>query len=143
MKNRQRVKEGGMAALVVFASLAVALGSALAAADGVLEDGKSAAVVSVVDLKVEDGVVSGELANRSKWPLRDVQLLIRYIWQWKSEFKPGEDVQGRAVYHTVEKEIAPGSKVDFTYRPSPPLASRPDGYFTTTVTIAGFSEVVE
>ncbi|MBI3061487.1 MAG: hypothetical protein HYY83_05870 [Deltaproteobacteria bacterium] len=57
MKNRQRVREGGMAALVVFASLAVALGSALAAADGVLEDGKSAAVVSVVNLKVEDGVV--------------------------------------------------------------------------------------
>ena len=110
MKNRQRVKTGGMAALIVFLSLAAALGSALAAADGVLEDGKSAAVVSVASLKVEDGVVSGELVNRSKWPLREVQLLIRYIWQWKSEFKPGEDVQGRAVYYTVEKEITPGGK---------------------------------
>ncbi|MBI2538920.1 MAG: hypothetical protein HYW04_03870 [Deltaproteobacteria bacterium] len=143
MKNRQRVREGGMAALVVFASLAVALGSALAAADGVLEDGKSAQVVSIVNLKVEGGVVSGELVNRSKWPLREVQLFIRYIWQWKSEFKPGEDVQGRAVYHTVEREIAPGGKVDFTYRPSPPLPSRADGYFETSVTIAGFSEVIE
>ena len=143
MKNRQGVKGGGMAALAVFLSLAVALGSALAAADGVLEDGKSAAVVSVASLKVEDGVVSGELVNRSKWPLREVQLLIRYIWQWKSEFKPGEDVQGRAVYYTVEKEIAPGGKVDFTYRPASPLPSGPDGYFETTVTIAGFSEVIE
>lgn len=26
---------------------------------------------------------------------------------------------------------------------APPLPSRPDGYFETTVTIAGFSEVIE
>ena len=116
--------------------------SALAASDTVLEGGKAAEIVSLANLKVEEGVVSGELLSRSQRPLRDVQLLIRYIWQWKKEFKPGEDTDGRSVYYTVEEEISPGGKVEFTYGPSPPLPSRPDGYFETMVTVAGFSEVI-
>lgn len=143
MKNRKIESKGAVLALAAILALAAALGSALAAQAVLEESRETQVVVSIADLKVEDGVVSGQLVNQSKWPLREVQLLIRYVWQWKSEFRPGEDVQGRAVYHTVEKEILPGGRMDFTYRPSPPLPSSPDGYFETTVSVAGFAEVIE
>lgn len=103
---------------------------------------KTAQIIVVRNVMVKDGAVSGELHNRSSRPLRDVELLIRYIWQWKNELKPGEDALGRAVYYTLEKEIPPGGAVSFTYHPSPRLPSRPDGYFETEVSIAGFTEII-
>lgn len=137
MKNLRR--------LMVFAFLtfAVWLCPRPGVSQDVLPGDQAPQMVTVHNVGVEDGVVSGELVNSSKWPLSEVQLLIRYVWHWRKEFKPGEDTEGRAVYYTVEKKIPPGGKVDFTYRPAPPLPSRPDGYFETTVTVAGFAEIVQ
>ncbi len=103
---------------------------------------KAAEIVTVRNVTIKDGAVSGELVNNSRRPLRDVQLLIRYAWQWKNEFRPKDDSPGDAVFYTVEKEIAPGGAVSFTYKPSSPLSSRPDGQFETTVSVAGFTEII-
>jgi len=115
----------------------------LAGSATLLGAAKGAQVVVVENVTVKDGVVSGEVLNKSSGLLRDVQLLIRYVWLWKDEMRPGKDDPGMAVYSTLEKEIPPGGRAPFTYRPSPPLPSRSDGRFETTVSVAGFTEVVQ
>src|SRR5712692_6039836 len=47
--------------------------------------------VSIRNMTVKDGAVSGELVNNSSRTLRDVQLLIRYTWLWNNEMHPGQD----------------------------------------------------
>ena len=103
---------------------------------------QAAQVIAIRDLTVKEGVVSGELLNRSSRRLRDVQLLIRYTWLWNDEFHPGQDDLGVAIYYTVEGEIPPGGSKPFAYRPSPPLPSRADGHFETVVSVAGYTEII-
>ena len=108
----------------------------------ILSGDRAAQKVIVGNVKAQDGAISGELLNRSSRPLQDIQLQIRYTWLWDKEFRPGSDELGTAVYHTVRQEIAPGGKILFQYRPPQPLPSRPDGHFETTVTVAGFTEII-
>lgn len=115
----------------------------IARAATLLSAARAAQVLVVRNVTVKEGTVSGELVNQSSRPMRDVQLLIRYSWRWKNELQPGNDDFGTAAYHTVEKEAPPGRIVPFTYRPASPLASRPDGYFEITVSVAGFTEVIQ
>jgi hypothetical protein len=93
----------------------------------------------VRDVTVEDGMVSGVVVNNSGYVLRDVDLVIRYGWMWKNEFKPGKNEPSRAVYYTVPGEIAPGGSVPFTYRLESPLPHRADGRFVTSVQVVGFT----
>ncbi len=104
---------------------------------------KASQVIVIQNTTIKDGTVSGEVVNKSRWTIRGVQLLIRYIWHWKNEYRPGDDSLSDAVYYTLEGEIAPGKAVPFTYKRSVPLPSRPDGYFETTVSVAGFTEVIQ
>jgi len=101
----------------------------------------AAEIVSVRGVTVREGDVSGDLINKSRGLVRDVQLQITYRWLWNDEFHPGKDDPGRTVYYTVEKEIPPGQSIGFAYKPSPPLAARTDGVFITTVSVAGYSQV--
>ena len=89
----------------------------------------------------KDGEVSGELANTSKQTVRDVELQILYSWRWQDEFHPGKDDPGRAVYVTVDREIAPGQSAPFNYKPSPPVPSRKDGQFDIGVKVVGLTRV--
>jgi hypothetical protein len=89
----------------------------------------------------KDGEVTGEVANTSKQTVRDVELQILYSWHWQDEFHPGKDDPGRAVYVTVEREIAPGQSAPFTYKPAPPVPSRKDGYFDVGVKVVGLTRV--
>ncbi len=113
----------------------VAVPATLLSADQVAE------VVSVRDVTIKEGEVSGEVVNKSQRLVREVQLQIQYTWLWNNEFHPGQDDPGRTVYYTVEREIQPGQSMRFVYKPSPPLPSRTDGVFETKVTVAGFAEV--
>lgn len=88
-----------------------------------------------------DGEISGEVVNTSKQTVRDVELQILYSWRWKDEFHPGKDDPGRAVYVTIDREIAPGQSTPFNYKPSPPLPVRKDGYFDIGVKVVGFTRV--
>ncbi|MBI2365063.1 MAG: hypothetical protein HYV01_08680, partial [Deltaproteobacteria bacterium] len=74
--------------------------------------------------------------------LRDVELLVRHVWHWKNEFRPGNDNPGMASYYTMAEEITPGGSVPFTYMQLSPLPSRADGQFETMVSVAGFTEVI-
>src|SRR6201989_1203604 len=47
----------------------------------------TARIVSLEKVSTADGSVSGEVINHSRNALRDVRLLIRYIWLWDNETK--------------------------------------------------------
>ena len=108
----------------------------------VRERSEIAPVLAIEKLSVQDGVVAGEILNRSPHMIREVQLFIRYTWLWDEEFKPGKDDPGTSVYYTLPKEIPSGGRLPFTYSPSPPLPKASGGRFETTVAIAGYAEVI-
>lgn len=101
----------------------------------------TARIVSVEKVSVTDGSVSGEVINQSKNTLRDVQLLIRYIWLWDNETKPGKNDPSASFYYNLPREIPPGGRASFTFKPAQPLAKASGGHFETSASIAGFSEV--
>jgi hypothetical protein len=68
--------------------------------------------------------------------------LIRHIWLWDRETKPGSNDPSSAGYYNPGKDIPPGGRLPFTYKPAPPLPRMPGGHFVTTVAIAGFAEIV-
>jgi hypothetical protein len=108
----------------------------------VRERAEIAAVLAIENLSVREGVVAGEISNRSPHTVRDVQLFIRYTWLWDEEFKPGKDDPGTSIYYTLPREIPAGGRLPFTYSPSPPLPKASGGRFETTVAIAGYAEVI-
>lgn len=115
---------------------------ALAAADIVGSAEQATQSVAVRNVTSQHGVVSGEIVNYSPRTLRDVELLVRHVWHWKNEFRPGNDNPGTASYYTVVEEIPPGGSVPFTYRQLSPVATRADGQLETIVSVAGFTEVI-
>jgi hypothetical protein len=102
---------------------------------------ESAAVLAIANLSVQNGLVSGEVINRTNHEVRDVQLFIRYTWLWDDERNPGPSDPGRSTYYTLNQSVAPAGKIRFTYQPSPPLAQVGGGRFDTSVSIAGFTEI--
>lgn len=102
---------------------------------------QSSRVLSVENVSVTDGSVSGAAVNRSRNTVRDVQLLIRYIWLWDNETKPGLDDPSRSFYYNLPGEIPPGGRASFTFKPSQPVAKVSGGHFEISASIAGFSEV--
>jgi hypothetical protein len=114
----------------------------LANPQSVLTKQEASRVLVLENVTVQDGVVSGEIRNNSSNTVRAVQLLIRYEWLWKNEFRPGKDDPGRSVYYDVPGEIPPGQTTRFQYAPNPPLPKRADGYFQISVSVAGFTQVI-
>jgi len=112
------------------------------AADTVGSAGDPIQGVAVRNVISQNGEVSGEIVNYSPRTLRDVELLVRHVWHWKNEFRPGNDNPGMASYYTMAEEIPPGGSVPFTYMQLSPLPSRADGQFETMVSVAGFTEVI-
>jgi hypothetical protein len=106
------------------------------------EQAAQAVSVSSVNVNLKDGVVSGELINKSPRPIREVQLLIRYTWLWNNEMRPGQDELSDADFYTVEGEIPPGATRPFNYKRTRPLPSRPDGRYEVSVSVAGFTEII-
>jgi hypothetical protein len=112
------------------------------AAQQVLAKEQAAGTVVIEAVRLQGASVSGELHNRLSRPVRDVELLIRHVWMWKNEFRPGTDDPGTAVVYTLQKEIPPGGKAPFSHEISTPLPDRPDGLFETVVSVAGFTEII-
>jgi hypothetical protein len=98
--------------------------------------------VTVRNVSISDGAVTGEVVNSSSNPVRDVQLLIRYTWLWKNEMRPGEDTRGNAVFQNVEGELPPGGSKPFKYNPAFPMAAQADGHYEATVKVAGFTQLI-
>ncbi len=127
--------------IALILSMWIRLGSANPAT--ILPADDASRIVVLRGTVVKDGVVSGEVVNKSSRTIRDVQLLIRHIWHWKNEFRPGNDTASDAAYYTVKGDIAPGGSIPFTYKTQVPLAPRPDGDFETTVSVGGYAEIIQ
>ena len=127
---------------VICLALFVTLLAYSAGSQTVRERVEIAAVLAIEKLSVQEGVISGEVYNRSSNTIRDVQLFIRHTWLWDEEFKPGKDDPGTSVYYTLPKEIPAGGRLPFTHSPSPPLPKASGGRFEITVAIAGYAEVI-
>jgi hypothetical protein len=98
--------------------------------------------VEIRDVRAhDDGTVTGTIVNRSQARLRDVRLMVRYLWLWDNEFHPGNDDRSRADYVSVPDEIPPGGRGEFTYRPATPIAGGRGGHFETDVRVASVVEV--
>jgi len=98
---------------------------------------------TVLNVEMRDSVMAGEIVNHLSHRVRDVELLIRHIWHWNNEFRPGENPPGAADFYTISTEIPSGATERFTYSMPMPLPVRADGYFETVVTVAGFTEIKE
>jgi len=127
-------------ALVI--GFALVLASASASAQTVVAAKQSSESIEIRNLTFHDSVVSGEIVNRTRREVRNVELLIRHIWRWKNEFQPGSDELGTASYYTVERTIPVGAATPFTYRQGATLTVRTDGKYETVVSVAGFTEIV-
>jgi hypothetical protein len=98
-------------------------------------------VLTLENIAIRDGDVSGELVNRSTQGVYGVDLQVLYSWRWNNDFHPGRDDPGRAEYFKIEKEISPGQRVPFVHKPSPPLPARKDGTFDISIKVIGFTRV--
>ena len=107
----------------------------------VVPEDQLARTVDVQDVTAHDGTVSGTIVNRTGNPLRDVRLVVRHLWLWNNETRPGSDDPSRADYYTVPGEIPPGGRLPFTYRPSTPLPEARGGRFETDVRVASVVEM--
>ena len=128
-------------AIAVLAAPSVVTVAATANGTVVVAGDEVGRIVTLRNVSIKNGEVSGEVVNNSSDTLRDVVLQIRYSWSWADEFHPGKDDPGQTVYFTAAKEIPPGGSARFDYKPSPPLPVRRDGSFVTDVKIAGFERV--
>jgi hypothetical protein len=129
-------------ALSAFLAGGLGIQSDRAIAATLITQDQTSQAVSIRNLSVKDGVVSGDLVNNSSRTLRDVQLLVRSTWLWNNEMHPGQDDLSDAVYYTAEGDIPPGGTKPFTYKRPTPLPSRTDGHFEVAVSVAGFAEII-
>jgi hypothetical protein len=112
-------------------------------AQNVASQEQTGSVLTIDNVTVQDGTVTGQIRNQSKNTVRDVQLFIRYTWLWTNERHPGKDDPSAAFYPAMAGEIAPGGSMPFKFTPSPPLAKRSGGKFEApSVSIAGFTQVI-
>jgi len=130
-------------AFVVGFSLTVGVMRAgLAWADNVAVADNNQKTVTVDNVAVHNGVVSGEVVNHSNREVRDVELLIRHMWQWSNEFHPGNSDPGMASSHILNKSIRPGESMPFSFSESSTLPARSDGQFKSMVSVTGFTEII-
>ena len=99
-------------------------------------------MVLVHDVKVDEKGISGKVTNSLLHPIRDIDLLLKYIWRWNDEFHPADNAPGNISVVTLKEQLAPGQTLDFAYAGPPPDAKRADGRFETEISVAGFTVVV-
>ena len=138
------LKQTQMEMIVVSLLLGLVLWAKPSFAQSVASQDQAGSVLTIENLSVQDGAVSGAIRNKSPNTVRDVQLFIRYTFLWKNEFHPGKDDPSAGFYQTVSGDIAPGGTLPFKFTPSPPLPNRSDGRFERpSVSIAGFTQVIQ
>jgi hypothetical protein len=123
----------------------VAMGTAEASGAAepvVLEPEEASKFVTVDEIALEEGRVTGVIVNRRPHPLRDVRLVVENVYRWPSEFRPGEESPNQAEIILVEEEIPAGSRTPFSATLRRPSSPEVGGHFVTQVHILGFSEVL-
>jgi hypothetical protein len=130
------------AALVLLTAIFVPRLVDLAGAQAIRSQEEIARTITIEKLSVQDGAVAGEVKNLSLYAVRDVQLFIRYTWLWDDERNPGKVDPGTSAYYMLPKEISPGGRLPFNFSPAPPLPKVTGGHFETSVSVAGFAEII-
>jgi hypothetical protein len=125
----------------VLTAVTLLLAPAAANAQRIIGSNETAQSLEVRNVAVNNNVITGEVVNKTPHLMRDVELLIKYHWRWKNEMKPGADSSGRSVFIKLDRDLRPGEPFSFTYKPDPPLPSRPEGYYVAEVSPAGFAVV--
>jgi hypothetical protein len=110
-------------AIVVLATPGVVAIAATAKDTMVVAGDEVGRFVTLRNVSIKNGEVSGEMVNNSRDTLRDVVLEIRYSWRWANEFHPGKDDPGRTVYYTAAKEIRPEKARASSINPRRPFPS--------------------
>lgn len=87
-------------------------------------------VVAVSDVRVDDDVITGTIANLSTDQVTQVRLLVSDRFLWRNERAPGTDDPSRAHVEVLDVVVPPGSSVPFRID-RPPLPPRTDGRFVT------------
>jgi hypothetical protein len=100
------------------------------------------AVVGIEGVRAEGDAIAATLENRGARELRDVRLLVQWVYDWPDEFHPGDASLGRAWVHVVPGPIAPGGREPFVFHPPGGLPSGP-GRFEARAQVLGFTEVGE
>ena len=59
-------------------------------AQNVASQEQAGGVLTIDNVKVQDGTVTGQIRNKSKNTVRDVQLFIRYTFLWKKRVSSGQ-----------------------------------------------------
>ena len=122
------------------ALLGFAVGLAIAAPGAAIDDPTAVdASVVVSGVRARDGAIEATLRNQSPREIRDVRLLIDYVYHWPDEVHPGDESPGRAWSHVVPGPIAPGASEPLRFEPPGGLPIAP-GRFEPTVEVLGFSE---
>ena len=96
--------------------------------------------VSVGDVAVSEGRIEATLTNRGAHELRNVRVLISYVYHWPEEHHPGDDSPGHAWTHVVPGPLAPGASAPLSFAPPGGLPEGP-GQFEPRVQVLGFTEV--
>lgn len=125
-------------------TLSIGLGiypsSALSAT--VRSGGQVSEIVEVRNVNVRNNTISAEVVNKTANVIREVQLLVRHIWHWKDEFRPGKASPGEAVFYDLKRELEPGKSMTFNDSPPSLPPREKEGHFEVVVSDASFTEVI-
>ena len=120
--------------------LGFALPFALASAGAALDEPENVdLVVDVSEVRAAGGAIEATLTNRSPRPIRDVRLLIEYVYHWPDEMHPGDESPGRSWPHLFPGPIAPGASAPLRFEPPGGLPTAP-GRFEPRLKLLGFTE---
>jgi hypothetical protein len=89
--------------------------------------------IVIADVRSTDGVVTGEILNKTDDQLENVRLLVSDEFLWRNERHPGTDNPGNAYSVMVSGPIAPHGSAPFRFERPAPLPERSDGRFATDV----------
>jgi hypothetical protein len=122
-----------------FLAAALAFSAPAAAVDSPAE---VEAALAVSDVRSDGGAIEARLTNRSRHELRDIRLLLEYVYHWPDELHPGDESPGRAWPHVVPGPFAPGASETLRFVPPAGLPSAL-GRFEPRVRVLGFTAVGE
>ena len=126
--------------IIACAVISLATGAG-ALAQEVASPTAAARAIALENLVLTSSEVSGTVRNRTPDDLREIQLLIRYTWLWQDETKPGNIDPSTSAIYRVDRELKPGERENFSFKPTPPLSNITGGQFSITVSVFAFTAV--
>jgi hypothetical protein len=125
--------------LVLIAGFVTSLSYAVGSANAESIEGVRKSPAEVMDVTVHNGTVHGKVVNKSNSSIEDVKLLVRNIWMWNNEYRPGRDTHSTAKMVDLDGTIGPGQSKDFTIDLNLPKV--PHGHFDTKVIVGEYRTV--